>query len=173
MECFNVFILIFLQKEKKKKNGGKQLQQQNLWCFCSCFSLVCTVICFAMQRVIHNNCRMVYNTKFMFFFILVLYRALWNIVRVALCPWTFWQLFMVFSIPCHSRLSLVSLMWCIYMIDWTLKIKYSLTAPIPEGVRLVDGNKNNEGLLENNVNGTWTRVCEDGFDNDDATVVCR
>lgn len=59
------------------------------------------------------------------------------------------------------------------MVDWTLKIKYFLTAPIPEGVHLVDGNKNNEGLLENNVNGTWTRVCEDGFDNDDATVVCR
>ena len=45
--------------------------------------------------------------------------------------------------------------------------------PISGSVRLVDGDRNNEGLLEQNVNGRWTGVCGDSFNNNAAAVVCR
>ena len=44
---------------------------------------------------------------------------------------------------------------------------------IPGAVRLVSVNKTNEGLLEHNVNGSWTPVCGDGFNTNSASVVCR
>ena len=43
----------------------------------------------------------------------------------------------------------------------------------PPEVRLVGGNNEYEGLLEIRWNGVWGTVCDDGFGNVDAAVVCR
>jgi len=41
------------------------------------------------------------------------------------------------------------------------------------GVRVVDGETPNQGIVEHFVSGSWTRLCANGFDNNAASVVCR
>ena len=40
-------------------------------------------------------------------------------------------------------------------------------------VRLVGGTYTNLGKIEICVNDTWGTVCDNGFDNNDARVICR
>ena len=37
----------------------------------------------------------------------------------------------------------------------------------------MNGRKPEEGRVEIQINGTWGTVCDDGFDNNEARVICK
>ena len=43
---------------------------------------------------------------------------------------------------------------------------------VPHRMRLADGEWMNSGRIELFYNGTWGTICDDGFDENDAYVVC-
>ena len=45
--------------------------------------------------------------------------------------------------------------------------------PFPGMIRLQGGNYSNEGRVEVYCNGQWGTICDDGFDSNDALVVCK
>ena len=49
----------------------------------------------------------------------------------------------------------------------------SETECIPGDTKLVGGSKVNEGRIEVCIDGFWGTVCDEGWDDDDASVICR
>ncbi|CAE1178035.1 DMBT1 [Acanthosepion pharaonis] len=47
------------------------------------------------------------------------------------------------------------------------------TNEIPVRIRLVGGENASSGRVELNLNGEWGTICDDGWDNNDALVICR
>lgn len=44
---------------------------------------------------------------------------------------------------------------------------------VPVKIRLVGGENASSGRVELNLNGEWGTICDDGWDNNDALVICR
>ena len=82
----------------------------------------------------------------------------------------------------HKTLALTQLMLVLHalvssIIDLsTLNVESSFKIPTvcpPGDIRLVGGSVADEGRVELCLNNAWGTICDDGFDERDANVVCR
>ena len=60
---------------------------------------------------------------------------------------------------------------------FSIKFYYFIIEPLPDcdngDIQLAGSSSPNEGRVEVCQNGKWATVCDDGWDTNDATVVCR
>ncbi|XP_065829979.1 uncharacterized protein [Oscarella lobularis] len=77
--------------------------------------------------------------------------------------------FQTLYFECGGQLELIgqSSITCLENGSW------SGTVPICSDLRLADGDSKYEGRIEVHYNGSWGTVCDEGFDMEDAFVVCR
>lgn len=60
-----------------------------------------------------------------------------------------------------------------YIILLLLLIIVQCTILFAGAMRIIDGAQEHEGRLEVYMNGAWGTICNDFFDDTDATVACR